>query len=503
MKKAELLQEFCALSAREEHFRTIVESVPVMLWMTDVNGKSQFFSQKWKAFTGLPSQDPEFSAWLELLHPEDRQQCLHSFRKAFEAQLPFEMEYRLRRYDGEYRWILDVGEPRRNADGRFAGFVGSSQDITERKRAEEALRLSYAELERHHRENKLLAEMSGCLQVCRSVAELYPVIRHYGKRMFPGKSGILCLIKESRSLVEAVVEWGQVRGCETVFNVDDCWCLRQGRPHRVIDPQDGLYCSHIKKASVKACLCMPLNAYGETLGFLHVQIQTDGEEDLGKEESIAAIENLASSFVDNVALALANLKLRDALQRQSVRDPLTQLFNRRYLVESLERELARANRSQATVGVAMIDVDHFKRFNDTFGHDAGDAVLREFGTFLKNFARREDILCRYGGEGFVVVMAGIDEEKLMFRCEEMRRKIKLLTVEHRGQRLGTIAISIGAAMFPRHGENLEAVLNAADAALYRAKRAGRDQIMVAESAPPTDEATASDRPVEEPLSAAG
>lgn len=479
MQKQDLIKAYDELARREERFRTIAEFAPVMLWMADGAGKSQFLNKKWLKFTGCSDSNDPSAVWMDALHPAERKKCLASFQAAFKAQLPFQMEYQLRRHDGEYRWILDRGEPHYNLDGSFAGYIGSSQDISERKHAEKELQHSFAELKRHDRENTQLSEMSSYLQVCRSTDELYPVISFYSKQLFAGHSGLVCLINASRSLVETIVEWGHSHDSETLFTLEDCWSLRQGKVHSVDDPHNGLLCRHLKTKSPRPYLCLPMNAYGETLGMLHLQLPHKLESDSETENSIDAIKGLAGNFANQVALSIANLKLREALQNQSVRDPLTQLYNRRYLVESFERELARARRNLLSIGVIMIDVDHFKRYNDTYGHDGGDALLREFGTFFKNQCRREDIPCRYGGEEFVMVMPGITEEDLLRRCEDIRKKTQLLNIDHRGQKLGTITISIGAALFPVHGETPDQLIIAADTAMYSAKHNGRDQVILA------------------------
>lgn len=485
LNKKQLLVEYQQLIQREKFFHTIADLAPVMLWMTNGIGKSQFFNQKWLKFIGHSNQSEQnasSNSWFEALHPDGRKQCLASFEKAFKAQLPFQMEYLLRRSDGEYRWILDIGEPLYDGNGVFVGYIGSSQDISERKHAEKAVQHSYAELKRHDREKTLLAQMSGYLQVCRSTEELYPVISFYAKQLFCDNSGLICLINASRSLVDTIVEWGSQHDSDTLFNLEDCWSLRQGKPHRVDHPQEGLRCRHIKKDSNHPYLCLPMNAYGETLGILHMQLPTADQPEENTDGTIEAIISLAGTFASQAALALANLKLREALQFQSVRDPLTHLYNRRYLLESLEREIARAKRNQQSIGVIMIDVDHFKRYNDTYGHDAGDALLREFGSFFKSQGRREDIPSRYGGEEFVMVMTGINEENLLRRCDEIRLKTRELSIEHRGQKLGTVTISVGAALYPQHGLTPDALISAADAAMYQAKHNGRDQIQFAASA---------------------
>jgi diguanylate cyclase (GGDEF)-like protein len=176
-----------------------------------------------------------------------------------------------------------------------------------------------------------------------------------------------------------------------------------------------------------------------------------------------------------MALNLAGLKLRSTLSERSIRDPLTGLFNRRYLEESLERELFRAAREQKTLGAIMIDLDRFKQFNDTFGHPAGDQVLKAIGEFIQTRTRRGDIACRYGGEEFTLILPGATLEITSQRAEKLRQEIQQLKAPY-GKH---ITVSIGVAVFPAHGETKETLLKAADFALYRAKREGGNRVAVA------------------------
>lgn len=173
-------------------------------------------------------------------------------------------------------------------------------------------------------------------------------------------------------------------------------------------------------------------------------------------------------------LTQANLRLHD----KAMRDALTGLYNRGYLEESLDREASRARRRNQPLGVMMIDIDHFKHCNDTFGHAAGDAVLRTLGQHLLALARAEDIPCRYGGEEFVLVMANAAPATVRERAERLRLGVQELKFERDGRSLGPITLSIGIAMFPDHGESGYAVLLAADAAMYRAKQAGRNRVVI-------------------------
>lgn len=185
-------------------------------------------------------------------------------------------------------------------------------------------------------------------------------------------------------------------------------------------------------------------------------------------------------MVEQLTLALANLQLREQLREQSIRDPLTGLFNRRYMEETLKRELQRANRYQYPIGVVMLDIDHFKQFNDTWGHDGGDAVLRAIGLFLQEHIRGSDVACRYGGEEFILILPDAPLEDTYHRAHELRAGIKDLQIQHNGQQLPTVTTSVGVASFPVHGVTIEEVIKVADTALYQAKTGGRDQVVLAQ-----------------------
>jgi diguanylate cyclase (GGDEF)-like protein len=193
-----------------------------------------------------------------------------------------------------------------------------------------------------------------------------------------------------------------------------------------------------------------------------------------------ALARRASAVAERISLVLANLRVREALRSQSIRDPLTGLFNRRFMEESLEREVRRAARNDEGVALLMLDLDHFKLFNDTFGHQAGDMLLRGVGNFLSQGARGQDVACRYGGEEFLLVLAGASIDAACKRAELLREDLKQLAVRHAGQVLGRITVSIGVSAFPGHGATVEELVRVADKALYRAKEEGRDRVVVAE-----------------------
>jgi diguanylate cyclase (GGDEF)-like protein len=330
------------------------------------------------------------------------------------------------------------------------------------------------ELERIGRETAFLTQMTEVLQVARSVDEVGDVISRTAETLFPGKPGALYLFTESHNLLNAVAPWG---GHDTAvpFAPDGCWAMRRGQPH--LSQRGGLtpVCAH-GAAQAGLQYCVPLSTQGEVLGILNLQCPA---ADAPSPEGQA----LATRLADQLGLALGNLKLRESLKNMSIRDALTGLFNRRYLTETLEREFARAQRSRAPVAVMMLDVDHFKRFNDSFGHDAGDAVLRELGSFLKRSIRTEDIACRYGGEEFCLVLPQMDRGAARQRAEAIRTGAAQLEIKKEdGRTLGPVTLSLGVALFPENATSMASVLAAADEALYRAKSQGRNRVVMSPAA---------------------
>ncbi|PYU29845.1 MAG: hypothetical protein DMG28_19895, partial [Acidobacteria bacterium] len=288
-------------------------------------------------------------------------------------------------------------------NGKLEGVYVVYQDITERQRAEEALQHANVvlkgwlrALEKRSEETTLLNEMVDLLQTCVSAEEAYAVIARSARQLFPSEAGALCVLNASQNLVEAVAIWGQSLVGERVFAPEECWALRRGQVHAVDDPAPGLVCRHLGALRDVSYLCVPMMGQGEALGVLHVQ--SGGSSGEGQNRLTDAQQRLAVTAARHIALALANLRLRETLRMQSIRDPLTGLFNRRYMEESLARELRRAARNQRRLGAIMLDLDKFKVFNDTYGHEAGDTLLRELGEFLRSRTRGEDIACRYGGE---------------------------------------------------------------------------------------------------------
>ncbi|HWX39066.1 MAG TPA: diguanylate cyclase, partial [Candidatus Sulfotelmatobacter sp.] len=299
-------------------------------------------------------------------------------------------------------------------------------------------------------------------------------------RILGFRPGVLFILNSSRDLVESVASWNDCSTTEPVFHPGDCWGLRRGKSYG--GPGSLLPCSHLRSSGCTDYLCVPLVAQGETLGLLYVEdkmsLLAPSPEAVQFEQ--ATLNRRANAVAERVSLALANLKLRELLRNQSIRDPLTGLYNRRYLEESLNRELQRSRRAGRNLSLVMLDLDHFKHFNDTFGHQVGDILLKEVAGVIKGRVRAGDLACRYGGEEFSLIIAEVDTRGAHKCVESIREAIKHLSLHHHGQTLGTITVSAGIAAFPAHADTSEDLIRAADEALYRAKQAGRDCIVVHE-----------------------
>jgi diguanylate cyclase (GGDEF)-like protein len=274
-------------------------------------------------------------------------------------------------------------------------------------------------------------------------------------------------------MIEASQEIGGGAGFAHEFAPDECWGLRRGRLHEGRGPEP--LCAHLPANGTPA-FCLPMIAQGDTIGVMSASAP-HGFSDVERQ----TIETIA----EQLSLALVNLRLQESLRHQSLRDPLTGLFNRRYLEDVLLREVARMRRRNEPLSVVMIDIDHFKRFNDTHGHQGGDALLAEFGLLLSRHARDEDIAVRYGGEEFALIMPGASLEIAAERAERLRDLVKRMHVRLSGKALGLVTLSSGVAAYPIHGSSGMAVIGEADAALYRAKRQGRDRVECASQNGPT------------------
>ncbi len=340
---------------------------------------------------------------------------------------------------------------------------------------------AYRQLALAHHELQLLSELSGALQACPDLTAAAACLARYGPQLLPDSRAVL-YTQDASGVYGKCVAWGAAAAVVAVPDgvlITDCAALQLGQPQWWLHGGPLQQCQHARRWLPEEGLqgCLPLLADGSPFGLLQVALGTPPSG-----TSADRRQPLALALIEQSALALANLRLRDALSEQALRDPLTGVYNRRYLDETLPRELLRCQRGATRLAVAMIDVDYFKRINDSYGHAFGDRVLQAIAATLLSVFRRSDVVCRYGGEEFLVVLQEVGLDAAAQRVEALLRAVRGLHLEYQGQPLPAMSVSIGLAAFPQHGGDASGLVAAADAALYQAKQAGRDRMQVA-SAP--------------------
>lgn len=354
------------------------------------------------------------------------------------------------------------------------------QDIDELNAADNRIRELNHELEAgvaavqaHNRALGTLNELSKVMQSCTSVDEALSVIPRYVQNVLADASGGVYLLHPSRDHLELTAAFGAPTSLEHFFHPDRCWGLRLGRAH-VSRVDSTLVCGHLQDLEAgRDYHCAPLLAQSDALGMLHVQFESEAAGDAERDARTLRVVALA----EQLGIALANLQLRETLRQQSIKDPLTNLFNRRYLEETLQREIERARRTNSALTAIMLDVDNFKRFNDTFGHDAGDHVLALLGRQLASHTRASDIACRYGGEEFALILPSAPLAEGMQRAEELRGAVHALHLDFMGRDVGRFSISLGVAELTPEMRTGAELLKVADELLFEAKARGRNQVV--------------------------
>jgi diguanylate cyclase (GGDEF)-like protein/PAS domain S-box-containing protein len=478
------------LRESEEKYRLLVNSMPGTVFRGYIDWTVDFFDNKIQELTGYKRGDFDSKkiTWDSVILKDDLKEVKRQFLEALKTDRSYVREYRINNTQGGILWIQERGQIISNEDGTVEYISGVFFDITESKRAEEALQAAneklktlWAETAQQNHNITLLNEMSEFLQTCQTPEEIYAAVETFTQRLFLEESGALYILNNSKNLLDQTATWGKAPPQEGGLTFEDCWALRRSRIYRYEEGCPGLPCKHTAKESLLASICVPMVAQGEVLGMLHLRI-----DNIRNRCALAAWETLldtkqglAVSFAEHIGVSLANLRLRESLRTQAIRDPLTGLFNRRYMEETMERECARFNRLGTPISLIMMDFDHFKKFNDTYGHTSGDMLLRQFGSWLKTQKRVEDIACRFGGEEFILILPGANLDIARKRAEQLRLGVKRLRGQQSGKFLQRVSLSLGVAVFPDHGSTVEEIITAADMAMYQAKKEGRDRVRIA------------------------
>jgi diguanylate cyclase (GGDEF)-like protein/PAS domain S-box-containing protein len=516
-RRADLAQS----EARARQLEQVLEQSGEAVIVKDLDAVVTFWNREATALYGFSSEEAVGQP-LRKLHAADLSEADYAKVLArVRAGKPTSTTTERRKKSGETVKVAIKTTPLHDERGQLVGEITVARDITTLHRTEEALRAAQAtlearlaalresnrnltreaavrrkaeaairrnnqalaatvrKLESFHRDGEMLSRMAEMLQSCARRDEAYGIVRETAGNLFPDARGSLYIFRASRDVLEHVCSWGGERAGSATLAPEECWALRLGRPH-FVHPRATTRCAHAPEDG-SCYACMPVQGEGQVLGLLSVSVEVSGRTLRPREDA----ERRLRALTDRVGPALANLKLRDALREMALRDSLTGLYNRRYLEDAIERELHRAERSGRSVSVIMIDVDHFKRFNDKHGHDAGDFVLSAVARTIAKSIRPSDIACRYGGEELAVVLGETDLELARERAEKLRLGIRETNLTHLGQNLPGPTASFGVAAYPLHGRKAAEILKAADLALYRAKQEGRDRVCVAEKPPET------------------
>ncbi len=382
------------------------------------------------------------------------------------------------------RVVLTNGRPTRGG-----GYVVTFTDVTEARAAARDLAVAKQEAEdaehqaqeilaterARQSEARLLSQLDEWLQSCKSLGELYKIVRAFMERLLPGSKGELYIYSNSRDVLDGTCNWN-TRDLHNAISPDSCWALRRGRSYAFNTSEMCFVCDHVADhnhgVEVAEYICVPIVAHGDTVGLLHIRFDHNTETAAHvRDHGVFAIR-----CGEHISMAIANVKLRDELHDQSIRDPLTGLYNRRYFMDAIRREIAHAGTPPRGFGLISFDADKFKVFNDNHGHDAGDMVLRTIAAKVQDVMRDGQVVCRLGGEEFAVLVPGATLEQTIALAETMRTEVASAQVRYMDMLLPRVTVSAGVSVFPGHGTLPQQLLKLADDALYRAKEGGRNRV---------------------------
>jgi diguanylate cyclase (GGDEF)-like protein/PAS domain S-box-containing protein len=490
INNAYLFDELAKSRDRALFFEKAVQSSSQPFATAHPDGRIMNFNPAFSELLGYSANELKEMDWISgITPPEWRELTKQMLELVRETRRPQVYEKEYLRKDGTrvpvevtVNQVLDEKE---NVEYYYL-FV---RDLALRKRAESelqeakaSLEANVSELEQRNHDIRMLNIMDSLLQASTRRDEANAVAVKSLAQLFAPAAGALYLVEGTGDLLESAAVWGGGVVEENVITPKDCWALRLGRVYSIKDPAAESFCSHVSRDLKTGYMCIPITAQNEMFGLLHLQFPPDwtSPAEIGKKSVLEYKIQLATTAVESMALCFANFHLREILYNQSIRDPLTELFNRRYMREILDKELRRMMRRKRPLSIIMFDLDHFKEFNDRCGHDAGDVLLREISDYTRTHVREEDFACRYGGEEFLIGLPETSLEDARVRAEHLCDAIAHTTIQYMGKSLGPVTISAGVAALPENGTSQDELVRAADKALYQAKEQGRNRVVMAD-----------------------
>ncbi|QDG78623.1 diguanylate cyclase [Labrenzia sp. PHM005] len=481
LKLREAFPEPTAEAQQHLFANLIAEHCSDSIVFTDPQGKVLWVNEPFRSMTGYSLSEILGKKPGSLLQgPDTDPNTVSEISQALRSQVAIDCEILNYTKNGESYWIDLTITPVRNHDGVLTHFMSIERDITEKKKLAEETKKSLQSEQEQRRERKILSQMSEWLFAARSQQELEKIVAKSMDKMFPGTNGAFYIYSNSRDVLEQVGQWGNLSS-PTHIHADDCWSLRRGRSYAYGTSDISFACEHVHE-SKHAYFCLPIVAHGDTIGMMHIAFP---EYNIGATDNRTLRDALANKWdlslicAEQISLATANVKLQDELHQRSVKDPLTGLWNRRWFNETASREIKRFEENGTPLTLMIIDIDHFKKFNDTFGHDAGDIVLKSFGVALQEVFENNRFACRLGGEEFCILCVGDGMDQANEQLAVLRETIAGKHIRYDGHQLPTITFSTGIAEYRPEDGDLKSFVCRSDEALYAAKKAGRNCDMIA------------------------
>ncbi len=467
------------MNEKEKQLRGIIDGAKDIIVVADTKLRFLNFNTAFKKeFSNLFQHEPEIGDPIENSLPQSdgiKEKILDLWKESFSATEPYSKSIEINR--GGEVLSYEINSSKLFNNENLLGAVHILRNITERVKAQEELKRANLKLQNTMKEltnkNKkitILLEMSDVMLAANSLTELSMIAAKYAKQILDFSNGHLYIMHPSKNLLESDSSWGSPKVSIRQFSPSECWALRLGKIHSRMKKTD-VVCAHSNEDVFH--MCVPLRAQNDIFGLLYIEYDDSvSESNLDSNDKL-----IVGAFAEVTALALANVTLRENLRYQSIRDPLTTLYNRRYLEEFLNKQIAQSERNNESISILMMDLDHFKRINDVHGHDAGDMVLKEFSKILIDDTRPGDIAARFGGEEFIIVFYDTDLDSAYKRAEDIRFNVSRLLIKYGADVLSKITVSIGVSSYPKDGKDTKSLIETADKALYVAKNSGRNKVV--------------------------
>jgi len=442
----------------------------------DASGKTLWVNSQFSEMSGYTLEDMVGRTPGSILQGEATDRAtVAEIREAIKHKTDITTEIVNYHKDGTPYWIKLTITPLFDKDGTLTNFLSIERDVTKYKGLIEQAAMASENEKLKNNDLKLIGQMSSWLFSAQSLEELVAIIGESMSHIFHHANGTLYLYSNSRDCLEYAGGWGVEKDKDHQFKPDECWALRRGKSYTYGAQEISMPCHHVSDPK-NAYACIPIIAHGDMIGMLNFDFCRIPARELNHAEA-SQLERkleLAQICVEQISLATAIVRLQTELRHKSVKDALTGLWNRRWFLDMAASELRRATKSNKPMTVVMLDVDHFKRFNDDHGHDAGDTALKVLSAHLSDIDREGVYAARFGGEEFAMICANATCEEAVAIVDGLRERVSQAPIIHAGQRLPSLSFSAGVAQAGAISD-LRTLITCADKALYAAKAAGRHQ----------------------------